>query len=431
MYDSSIMQEVAHLNRLIVNGGRRLEGNVKISGAKNAALAVLAASLMSTGESIIHNVPRILDVFYLCEIMKSLGAEVEFIDTNSVRVKIDSLLSSKTEYGLSKKLRASNLVLGPLLARIGEVEIPLPGGCQIGSRPMDLHVKGMRMLGADIKLEHGYIVGRANKLIGTSIYLDFPSVGATENIMMAASLAEGVTVIENCAKEPEIVDLANYLNFMGAKIKGAGTSSIKIEGVKSLKGREYTVIPDRIEAGTYVGAAAATLGKVLVEDVILTHIDSLLAKFREAGINIKEYEDKVLVDATTISRPRAIDVKTLPYPGLPTDIQPILGAFLCLADGTSVVTETVFGNRFMYVDELKRMGAEIMLDGRSAIIVGVEHLDGAAVSCTDLRGGAAMVVAALAAQGESEIQKVDHILRGYEKLDIKLRNLGAHIRYVE
>lgn len=431
MYDSSIMQEVTHLNRLVVSGGHKLQGNVKISGAKNAALAVLAASLISTGESIIHNVPRILDVSYLCEIMKALGAEVEFVDTNSVRVKIDSLISSKTEYGLAKKLRASNLVLGPLLARTGEAEIPLPGGCQIGSRPMDLHVKGMKMLGADIQLEHGYIVGRAPKLVGASIYLDFPSVGATENIMMAASLAEGVTVIENCAKEPEIVDLANYLNFMGARIKGAGTSTIKIEGVKSLQGREYTVIPDRIEAGTYVGAAAVTLGKVLVEDVILTHIDSTLAKFREAGILIKEYEDKVLVDATSVSRPSAIDVKTLPYPGLPTDIQPVLGAFLSLAEGTSIVTETVFGNRFMYVDELKRMGAEIMMDGHSAIIVGVDHLDGAAVSCTDLRGGAAMVVAALSAQGESEILKIDHILRGYEELDVKLRNLGAHIRYVE
>lgn len=419
------------MNKLIVSGGYPLQGEVKISGAKNAALAVLAASLVSTGESIIHNVPRILDVFYLCEILKSLGAEVEFVNTNSIRVKIDSLASNKTEYGLAKKLRASNLVLGPLLARTGEVEIPLPGGCQIGSRPMDLHIKGMKMLGADIKLEHGYIVGRARKLVGASIYLDFPSVGATENIMLAASLAEGVTVLENCAKEPEIVDLANYLNFMGARIKGAGTSTIKIEGVESLYGREYTIIPDRIEAGTYIGAAAVTLGKVLIEDVILTHIDSLIAKFREAGIAFKEYEDKILVDATQVTRPKAIDVKTLPYPGLPTDIQPVLGVFLTRADGTSVVTETVFGNRFMYIDELKRMGAQMMRDGHSVIIVGVDHLDGTLLSCTDLRGGAAMVIGALCAQGDSEIQKIDHVLRGYEGLDQKLQNLGAKIRYVE
>lgn len=425
------MQEVISLNKLIVSGGYPLQGEVKISGAKNAALAVLAASLVSTGESIIHNVPRILDVFYLCEILKSLGAEVEFVNTNSIRVKIDSLASNKTEYGLAKKLRASNLVLGPLLARTGEVEIPLPGGCQIGSRPMDLHIKGMKMLGADIKLEHGYIVGRARKLVGASIYLDFPSVGATENIMLAASLAEGVTVLENCAKEPEIVDLANYLNFMGARIKGAGTSTIKIEGVESLYGREYTIIPDRIEAGTYIGAAAVTLGKVLIEDVILTHIDSLIAKFREAGIAFKEYEDKILVDATQVTRPKAIDVKTLPYPGLPTDIQPVLGVFLTRADGTSVVTETVFGNRFMYIDELKRMGAQMMRDGHSVIIVGVDHLDGTLLSCTDLRGGAAMVIGALCAQGDSEIQKIDHVLRGYEGLDQKLQNLGAKIRYVE
>jgi UDP-N-acetylglucosamine 1-carboxyvinyltransferase len=425
------MQEVISLNKLIVSGGYPLQGEVKISGAKNAALAVLAASLVSTGESIIHNVPRILDVFYLCEILKSLGAEVEFVNTNSIRVKIDSLASNKTEYGLAKKLRASNLVLGPLLARTGEVEIPLPGGCQIGSRPMDLHIKGMKMLGADIKLEHGYIVGRARKLVGASIYLDFPSVGATENIMLAASLAEGVTVLENCAKEPEIVDLANYLNFMGARIKGAGTSTIKIEGVESLYGREYTIIPDRIEAGTYIGAAAVTLGKVLIEDVILTHIDSLIAKFREAGIAFKEYEDKILVDATQVTRPKAIDVKTLPYPGLPTDIQPVLGVFLTRADGTSVVTETVFGNRFMYIDELKRMGAQMMRDGHSVIIVGVDHLDGTLLSCTDLRGGAAMVIGALCAQGDSEIQKIDHVLRGYEGLDQKLQNLGAKIWYVE
>ena len=249
--------------------------------------------------------------------------------------------------------------------------------------------------------------------------------------MLAASLAEGVTVLENCAKEPEIVDLANYLNFMGARIKGAGTSTIKIEGVESLYGREYTIIPDRIEAGTYIGAAAVTLGKVLIEDVILTHIDSLIAKFREAGIAFKEYEDKILVDATQVTRPKAIDVKTLPYPGLPTDIQPVLGVFLTRADGTSVVTETVFGNRFMYIDELKRMGAQMMRDGHSVIIVGVDHLDGTLLSCTDLRGGAAMVIGALCAQGDSEIQKIDHVLRGYEGLDQKLQNLGAKIRYVE
>lgn len=417
------------MSRLIVSGGNRLEGSVKVSGAKNAALAVLAASLLSKGESIIHNVPRILDVVYLCQIMRTLGVDIDFIDDNSVRVQVDDLKSSKTPYELVKKLRASNLVLGTLLARTGEVEIALPGGCQIGSRPMDLHIKGMKMLGADLSLEHGYIVGNSSRLTGTSIYLDFPSVGATENIMMAATLAEGVTVLENCAKEPEIVDLANYLNLMGAKIKGAGTPTIKIEGVRELVGREYTVIPDRIEAGTYIGAAAVTSGRVLIEDVIIPHIESIIAKFREAGVIIREYEDMILVEAS--SRVQAVDIKTLPYPGLPTDIQPVLAAMLAVGEGTSIITETIFSNRFMYVDELKRMGAEIMMDGHSAVIVGVEKLDGASVTCTDLRGGIAMVVAALGAFGESDLHSIEHIRRGYEKLDEKLCGLGATIAYVE
>ncbi len=421
-------QEVYSLERLVVNGGNKLEGNVSISGAKNAALAVLVAALLSTGESLITNIPQIDDVYYLCEILKSFGADVEFVQDNSIRIKVDSLGSTKMQYDLAKKLRASNLVLGAVLARVGEVEIPLPGGCRIGSRPMDLHIKGMRMLGADIKLEHGYIRARAKKLKGASIYLDFPSVGATENIIMAASMAEGSTIIENCAKEPEIVDLANYLNIMGAKIKGAGTSTIKVEGVTKLQGMEYTVIPDRIEASTYLAAAIATRGKVLIENIILKHIEPVIAKFKEVGVSITEYEDRILVDAN--GKLRSVDIKTLPYPGFPTDVQPVFAAVLAKAQGTSIITETIFGNRFMYADELKRMGAEIMVDGGSAVIVGVEGLENASVSCCDLRGGAALVIAALSAEGTSDIQIVEHIRRGYEKLDEKLKALGGDVYYV-
>ncbi|WP_422120694.1 UDP-N-acetylglucosamine 1-carboxyvinyltransferase [Koleobacter methoxysyntrophicus] len=418
------MKEETHLSKIIVKGGNSLHGTVKVDGAKNAALPILAGSLLANGKSIIEDIPDLEDVRVMCEVLQSLGVDLEYGNGKAV-VKSDNVSGIEAPYELVRKMRASFLVTGPLLAKLGKARISLPGGCAIGSRPIDLHLKGFSALGAEIFMGHGYIEAAAKRLKGDRIYLDYPSVGATENIMMAAVLAEGQTFIENAAEEPEIVDLANYLNAMGARIKGAGTDLIKIEGVKELKGVRHQVIPDRIEAGTYMAAAAITRGDVLINNVLCDHLKSIVAKLKETGAYIEELPKGIRVKMNT--RAKAVDVKTLPYPGFPTDMQAQMMALLSTAVGTSVIIETVFENRFMHVDELKRMGAKIKIEGRSAIIEGTESLSGAPVKATDLRAGAALVLAGLAAEGETQVNNAYHLDRGYANIVAKLRGLGAEI----
>lgn len=409
--------------KFIVEKSPPLKGRVKISGAKNSVLPIIAASLLSSGEIMLDDIPTLEDVNVMIELIRHFGAICDF-ENEKLKVKVD-IKDVEAPYNLVKKMRASFLVMGPILARLGHAKISMPGGCAIGSRPIDLHLKGFQTLGADITIGHGYVEARAKKLTGKKIYLDFPSVGATENIMMAAVFAEGITIIENAAEEPEIVDLANFLNKMGANIKGAGTDTIRIEGVKELKGAEHTVIPDRIEAGTFMVAAAMTGGNVLIENVIVDHVRSIIAKLAECGIKITEEAKGLRVKG--IKNYKAVDIKTLPYPGFPTDMQAQMMAMMTVAKGTSVVIETVFENRFMHVDELKRMGANIKIEGRSAVVAGVEHLTGAEVKATDLRAGAALVLAGLIAEGKTEINDIYHIDRGYVKMEEKLKNLGAII----
>lgn len=402
-----------------------LRGNVRISGAKNSALPILAASLLGTEDIILEDVPQLKDVEVMCEVLSSLGAKVEFLDKGVIKINSKNVNSYETPYELMSKMRASFLVMGPLLTRLGKTKTSLPGGCAIGTRPIDLHLKGFRALGAEIDVDHGYIGAYADKLVGDRIYLDFPSVGATENIMMAAVMAEGETIIDNAAMEPEIVDLANFLNKLGAQIKGVGTSTIRIKGVKELGGATHSIIPDRIEAGTFMVAAAITKGDVIVENVITSHIKPIIAKLREAGCEVWEEEDKVRVVGT--DNLKAVDIKTLPYPGFPTDMQAQFMALMSVAQGTSVIIETVFENRFMHVDELKRMGADIKIDGRSAIVQGVSELMSAPVKATDLRAGAALILAGLKADGVTEISDIHHIDRGYENIEQKFAQLGAKI----
>ena len=409
--------------KFIVEKRQPLKGSVKISGAKNSVLPIIAASLLSSGEIVLDDIPTLEDVNVMIELIKHFGAICEF-ENEKLKIKVD-IKDVEAPYDLVKKMRASFLVMGPILARLGHAKISMPGGCAIGSRPIDLHLKGFQTLGADITIGHGYVEARAKKLTGKKIYLDFPSVGATENIMMAAVFAEGVTIIENAAEEPEIVDLANFLNKMGANIKGAGTDTIRIEGVKELKGAEHTVIPDRIEAGTFMVAAAMTGGNVLIENVIVDHVRSIIAKLTECGIKITEEPKGLRVKG--IKNYKAVDIKTLPYPGFPTDMQAQMMVMMTVAKGTSVIIETVFENRFMHVDELKRMGANIKIEGRSAVVTGVDHLTGAEVKATDLRAGAALVLAGLIAEGRTEINDIYHIDRGYVKMEEKLKNLGAII----
>ena len=414
------------MSRLIIKEGKPLKGRVRASGAKNSVLPIIAASLLADGKSTIHEIPYLNDVKIMCELVKYLGASVE-ISEDSTRLEIScrDLTDSTAPYELVNKMRASFLVAGPLLARTGAARISLPGGCAIGSRPIDLHLKGFTALGASITQGHGYIEAKKNgRLKGGKIYLDFPSVGATENIMMAASLAEGATTIENAAIEPEIVDLATFLTTMGAEIKGAGTDTIKISGVKELKPACHTIIPDRIEAGTFMVAAAITGGDVVVENVVTDHLKPISAKLREAGVEVSEELSSVHVKGGNI---KAVDIKTHPYPGFPTDMQSQMTSLLSVASGTSMVIETVFENRFMHVSELKRMGACIKVEGRSAIIEGCGKLTGAEVKATDLRAGAALILAGLTAEGTTEITNVEHIDRGYIKIDEKLRSLGADI----
>lgn len=419
------------MEKLIVKGGNRLVGAVKTSGAKNAVLPIIAASILGTTPSHLDEVPMLEDVHTISEVLKCLGLAVECSPEKNV-LDIDSteITSYEAPYELVRTMRASFLVMGPLLARIGKARISMPGGCAIGARPIDIHLKGFEALGVKIEQGHGYIEASAPEgLKGTSIYFDFPSVGATENIMMAASLAEGTTILENAAEEPEIVDLANYLNKMGAKIRGAGTDTIRIEGVDKLHGADYTIIPDRIEAGTYMIAAAMTCGDIVVENVLPEHQKPLIAKLREAGAVVEEDIDKVRVIGKNPLK--AVSIKTLPYPGFPTDMQAQMMAMMVIAEGRSKVTETVFENRFMHVVELNRMGAQISTEGRSAVIDGPCKLTGCDVRATDLRAGAAMILAGLVAEGTTRIGDLHHIDRGYENIVAKLKNLGADIERVD
>lgn len=419
------------MEKLIVKGGNRLVGAVKTSGAKNAVLPIIAASILGTTPSHLDEVPMLEDVHTISEVLKCLGLAVECSPEKNV-LDIDSteITSYEAPYELVRTMRASFLVMGPLLARIGKARISMPGGCAIGARPIDIHLKGFEALGVKIEQGHGYIEASALEgLKGTSIYFDFPSVGATENIMMAASLAEGTTILENAAEEPEIVDLANYLNKMGAKIRGAGTDTIRIEGVEKLHGADYTIIPDRIEAGTYMIAAAMTGGDIVVENVLPEHQKPLIAKLREAGAVVEEDIDKVRVIGKNPLK--AVSIKTLPYPGFPTDMQAQMMAMMVIAEGRSKVTETVFENRFMHVVELNRMGAQISTEGRSAVIDGPCKLTGCDVRATDLRAGAAMILAGLVAEGTTRIGDLHHIDRGYENIVAKLKNLGADIERVD
>ena len=420
------------MEKLIIHGGHELHGRVKISGAKNAVLPIIAATLLAQDKPcVLAEVPYLNDVCTIAEVLRQLGAKVDF-NRQQHTLFVDSTVLKTVDapYDLVRKMRASFVIMGPLLARYGKAKISMPGGCAIGTRPIDLHLKGFEALGAEIEIGHGFISATApNGLKGTSIYLDFPSVGATENIIMAACMAEGQTILENAAQEPEIIDLANFLNIMGAKIRGAGTNVIKITGVPKLIGHNYTIIPDRIEAGTYMVAVAMTGGDIYIENAISEHLKPVIAKLNEAGVKIEEDIDGIRVSCN--NRPKAIDIKTLPYPGFPTDMQAQFMAMLTIADGTGLVTETVFENRFMHVDELKRMGACIKVDGRTSIVEGVPSLNGCQVKATDLRAGAAMVLAGLVANGETEVSYIHHIDRGYDNLVEKLCGLGADICRVD
>ena len=417
-------------DKFIIRPSGPLRGAVEISGAKNAVLPVLAGSLLTGQCCTISNVPNLSDVEYMVELVESLGGYVTWNrEAGTLAVDTASLTKYDAVYDLVGKLRASFLIMGPLLARLGRARVPLPGGCAIGSRPVDLHLKGLAAMGAEIEHAHGYVEAAASKLHGAKIYLDFPSVGATENIMMAATLAEGQTIIENAAVEPEIVDLANFLNTAGADVRGAGTDTIKINGVKDMRGTEHCVIPDRIEAGTFMVAAALTQGDILLTNVMADHVKPVVAKLREVNIQVHETDSGILVKADQ-SPLIAADIKTLPYPGFPTDMQAQFMSLMTKAKGTSVITETVFENRFMQVGELKRMGAVIKIESRSAIIEGVEKLTGTQVCATDLRAGAALVLAALAADDITEISGICHVDRGYYRLDDRLNRLGANIQRV-
>ena len=420
------------MTKYIVQGGKPLFGEVEISGAKNAAVAIIPAALLVNGVCRIENIPQISDVTMSLKILEQLGAGIRSINPHTVEIDCTHIHTTRTSYELSRKIRASYYLIGALLGRFGQAEVAMPGGCNFGGvRPIDQHVKGFTALGAKVVVEGGFIHASANtgRLKGANVYLDVVSVGATMNIMMAAVMAEGNTVIENAAKEPHIVDLANFLNSMGANIRGAGTDTIKIRGVSQLTGGSYAIIPDQIEAGTYMAAVAATGGQVLVKNIIPKHMDCITAKLVEMGVEVQENEDTLLV--RRMKRLQKTNIKTLPYPGFPTDMQPQITAALSLAEGTSLVTEGVWSSRYRYVDELKRMGANIQVDDKTAVVEGVDHLTGAPIQAYDLRAGAALVIAALAAQGQSEISNVQYIERGYEDIVSKFRALGADIRAVD
>ena len=419
------------LTKYQIRGGNQLRGEIEISGAKNAAVAIIPAALLVDGVCRIENIPQISDVTLILQILRELGADVRAVNKTTVEIDCSHIRNRQVPYDLGRKIRASYYLVGALLGRFGWAEVPLPGGCDLGGRPIDQHIKGFAAMGAEVDVNSGFIyasVPRGGRLAGGSVYLDIVSVGATMNIMLAAALAEGMTVIENAAKEPHIVDLANFLNSMGANIMGAGTDVIKVRGVGRLKGGTYSIIPDQIEAGTYMAAVAAAGGEVLIKNVIPKHLDCISAKLIEMGVDIEEMDDAILVRRHgPLSR---TNIKTMPYPGFPTDMQSQIGAVLCLAQGTSMITEGVWDNRYRYVDELRRMGAHIQVDGKVAVIEGVERLTGAPVNACDLRAGAAMVIAGLAAQGVTEVDSIHHIERGYEGLVDKLAAVGADIRVV-
>ena len=416
------------MEQYIIRGGNPLVGEVEISGAKNAALGILAAAIMTDDTVQIENLPNVRDINVLLEAMESIGVKVERLSSHSVRMNSAHIGEVSIDYEYIKKIRASYYLIGALLGKYKKAKVPLPGGCNIGSRPIDLHLKGFKILGAKVTIRNGFIIAEAEHLHSGHIFLDTVSVGATINIMMAAAMAEGYTVIENCAREPHVVDVANFLNSMGANIKGAGTDVIRIRGVQKLHGTEYPIIPDQIEAGTFMFAAAATKGDVMVKNVIPKHLEATTAKLLEIGCEVEEFDNAVRVVAS--KRLGSTNVKTLPYPGYPTDMQPQIGVTLALARGTSIVTESIFENRFKYMDELARMGANVRVEGNTAIITGVEKLEGARVSAPDLRAGAALVIAALAAEGISTIDDIVYIQRGYEDFEEKLRSLGAEIERV-
>ncbi|MFY0546300.1 UDP-N-acetylglucosamine 1-carboxyvinyltransferase [Brevibacillus sp. H7] len=415
------------MEKLIINGGKPLAGTVTISGAKNSAVALIPAALLADGPVVIENLPKIQDVDIYFKLLREMGADVLFED-DWMEIDGRAMQSVLMPNGRVKKLRASYYLWGALLAKFGEARVGLPGGCDLGPRPVDLHIKGFEALGARVENQNGVMTIRANKLKGARIYLDLVSVGATINIMLAASKAEGVTIIENAAREPEIVDVATLLNNMGANIKGAGTDIIRIQGVERLRGCRHTIIPDRIEAGTYMIAAAATGGSVTLENVIPKHLESVTAKLREIGAEVIEMDDCILVNGKGTYR--AADVKTSPYPGFPTDLQQPITALLTLAKGSSIVTDNIYSARFRHIDELRRMGANIKVEGRSAVIEGGHKLLGAKVVASDLRAGAALVIAGLATQGTTELEGLEHIDRGYENLVGKLQNLGADVQRV-
>ena len=415
------------LEKIIVRGGNRLRGTVKVAGAKNAVLPVIAASILaSRGKSHIYDVPQLADVYTMKEVLRNLNINVTYGEDGCFSVDAHKALKTEAPFEYVRKMRASFLVMGPLLARVGKARIALPGGCAIGSRPIDQHLKGFEAMGATVEIGNGFIEARIDgRLQGAKIYLDFPSVGATENIMMAAAMAEGTTIIENVAEEPEIVCLANYLNSMGAKVRGAGTGEIRIEGVDELVGAEHSVIPDRIEAGTFMVAAAITEGDVVVEGAVAEHLRPLIAKLGEMGVEIEEVENGIRVIGPKKLKP--VDLKTMPHPGFPTDMQAQMMALLLQAHGTAVITETVFENRFMHVEEFRRMNSNIKIEGRSAIISGPNKLQGAEVAATDLRAGAALIIAGLVADGVTRVTELKHIDRGYVDLAGKLRSLGADV----
>ena len=417
------------MEQYIIKGGNPLVGEVEIGGAKNAALAILAAAIMTDETVTIDNLPDVNDINVLLEAISGIGAEVDRIDRHTVRINGSNIENFDIEYDYIKKIRASYYLLGALLGKYKRAEVALPGGCNIGSRPIDQHLKGFRALGAYVDIEHGKIIAEAERLIGKHIYFDVVSVGATINVMMAASMAEGLTILENVAKEPHVVDVANFLNSMGANIRGAGTDVIKIRGVSRLHKTDYSIIPDQIEAGTFMFAAAATRGDVTVMNVIPKHLEATIAKLVEIGCEVEEFDDAVRV--VSKGDLHNTQVKTLPYPGFPTDMQPQMTVTLALAEGTSIVTESIFENRFKYVDELARMGGSIKVEGNVAIIGGVDGFTGAQVNAPDLRAGAALVIAGLAAEGFTVVDEIGYIQRGYEHFEEKLRGLGAQIEKVD
>lgn len=417
------------MDKLVIDGPTMLKGDVYISGAKNAAVAILPATLLIDGECTLENVPNISDVKISCEILEKLGAKITWLTSNSLKVDTRNITSTKAPLDMTSKFRASYYLIGSLLSRCGQAEVGLPGGCKLGARPIDQHIKGFEALGANTVVAQGKIVAEASRLVGTSIYMDTVSVGATINVMLAAVLAEGTTIIDNAAKEPHVVDVANFLNTMGADIHGAGTDMIKIDGVKKLKGNAtYSIVPDQIEAGTFMLAAIASKGDIVVHNCIPKHLECLTAKILEIGGNVEEYDDSIHVWCDT--RPTKAIVKTLPYPGFPTDLQPQIGVVLSVADGTSIINESIWESRFQYTAELNKMGANITAQGKSAVFEGVDFLSGAPVYATDLRAGAALIIAGIIANGETELYNLDHIDRGYECIEEKFRKLGANIKRV-